>query len=215
MEKVPKTHCLKPTAEFDHHDPLCADVLASEAQNTIFSQIQRKQTVVLFTNNLLFASLHHQNKLFATFQCGEYRLWNDCHLVVFISSAVQLCWEPGAIIWGMLPTPHCCLCVNCSARCEWIFGKCPLMTVYVSPPALFTPRIPYWIYWLFFIGKRSRGQILWPVSLPERSLGRSNDTEGEEQRTKGLTSGQDLDHSYICSFLFAPQRHVPLARLCF
>lgn len=55
-----------------------------------------------------------------------------------------------AIIWGILPTLLCCLGVNCSALCEWIFGKCPLMTMYVSPPALFTPHISYWIYWLFY-----------------------------------------------------------------
>lgn len=85
-------------------------------------------------------------------------------------------WPP-AISWGILPTLHCYLGVNCSALCEWIFGRRLLMTMYVSPPALFTPRIAYWIYWLFFIGWGSTGQILGPVSAPERSAERSNDTE--------------------------------------
>lgn len=95
---------------------------------------------------------------------------------------------PAAIIWGVLPTLHYYLGVNCSALCEWIFGKCPLMTLYVSPPALFTPRIRYWIYWLFYRLEVNRSDI--GLSLPEgQQKGQMalRETWSETRSTKGFT----------------------------
>lgn len=100
------------------------------------------------------------------FNLKENKLLWEWTCPFIISSSVQHvvagCHPPEGSCW-----PHRHLSVNCSALCDWIFGKRLLMTTYVSPPALFTPPITYWIYWLFFfMGWRSTGQILgvWEVS---------------------------------------------------
>lgn len=98
-------------------------------------------------------------------QTGEPRgLWTNTLLS---------CWGPAATIWGILPTLHCYLGVNCLVPCEWIFEKYLLMTLYVLPPVLFPPRISHGFIG-FFIGGRSAGRVVWLGSFPQRSAERSN-----------------------------------------
>ena len=84
----------------------------------------------------------------------------------------------------------CCLCVNSTVFCGWTFEKFPLMTMYVSPPALFTPRVTYWIYWLFYGQKVSSSHFVdaclfsWKATTEVKwRLVRS----WKEQRAEGFT----------------------------
>lgn len=105
---------------------------------------------------------------------------------------------PAAIIWGVLQTLHCYLSVNCSALCEWIFGKCPLMTLYVLPPALFKPHTSIWIYWHFYwleVNRSGFGLSSW------RSAERSNSTEGDIMWHETLQGSNTVKILIIAFFL--------------